>query len=146
MFDVLISMAAVEGAVAADLFAGSGALGIEALSRGAAHVWFVDEAKAAVAAIRANLVATGFDRRAEVVRADVLQWLQWLEHPPRLDFVLCDPPYGYVGWPALLSALRGLSGLVVMETGDDLDPGDGWEVLRAKRYGGTVVTVARPVD
>jgi 16S rRNA (guanine966-N2)-methyltransferase len=143
MFDLLTGMAAVEGVVAADLFAGSGALGIEALSRGAAQVWFVDDDTGAVAAIRANLLATGFEDRGRVVRADVLRWLQ---HAARLELVLCDPPYRYEQWPALLQALRGVSGLVLIETGDRLDPGPGWQVLKAKRYGGTVVTVARPVD
>jgi 16S rRNA (guanine966-N2)-methyltransferase len=143
MFDVLASLAAVEGAVVADLFAGSGALGIEALSRGAARVTFVDHDKEAIAAIRANLLATGFGARGQVVRADVLRWL---EDAPRLGLAMCDPPYDYDRWPALLRVLRGRSGLVLLETGDALDLGGGWEVLRAKRYGGTVVTVARPVD
>jgi 16S rRNA (guanine966-N2)-methyltransferase len=143
MFDVLASLGAVEGAVVADLFAGSGALGIEALSRGASRAWFVDCDKSAIAAIRANLQATGFEGRGQVVRADVLRWL---ERAPFLGLVMCDPPYRYDRWPALLPALRELGGLVLIETGDTLDLGGGWEVLRAKRYGGTVVTVARPVD
>jgi 16S rRNA (guanine966-N2)-methyltransferase len=143
MFDLLTGTAAVEGVVAADLFAGSGALGIEALSRGAGLVWFVDHDKGAVAAIRANLEATGFEDRGRVVRADALRWLQ---HAAHLELVLCDPPYRYEQWPPLLQAMRAVSGLVVMETGDRLDPGRGWQVLKAKRYGGTVVTVARPVD
>lgn len=143
MFDVLASMAAVDRAVVADLFAGSGALGIESLSRGAADVWFVDHDKGAVEAIRANLLATGFEDRGHVVRSDVLRWLQ---HAPPLELVLCDPPYGYEHWPSLLGALTRVSGLVLTETGNHLDPGPGWEVLKVKRYGGTVVTVARPVD
>ena len=143
MFDVLASLTAVDGALVGDLFAGSGALGIEALSRGASKVWFVDHDKGAVATIRANLLATGFEERGHVVRADVLRWLQ---HAPPLELVLCDPPYRYQYWPSLLGALCGVSGLVLTETGDHLDAGPGWEVLKAKRYGGTVVTVARPVD
>jgi 16S rRNA (guanine966-N2)-methyltransferase len=143
MFDVLATMAAVDGAVVADLFAGSGALGIEALSRGAAQAWFVDHDKEAVAAIGANLRATGFEDRGHVARSDVLRWLH---HAPPLELVLCDPPYQYEHWPSLLEALWGVSGLVLTETGDRLAAGPAWEVLRAKRYGGTVVTVARPVD
>jgi 16S rRNA (guanine966-N2)-methyltransferase len=142
IFDVLGSMAAVEGAVAADLFAGSGALGIEALSRGAARVSFVDHDQRAVATIRANLAATGFaGPRAGVVRADALRWL---DSAAPLDLVLCDPPYAYHRWPALLGALASVTGLVLLETGDRLDLGAGWQVLREKHYGGTVVTVARP--
>jgi 16S rRNA (guanine966-N2)-methyltransferase len=144
IFDVLGSMAAVEGAVVADLFAGSGALGIEALSRGAAHVSFVDREQRAVATIRANLAATGFARpRAEVVRADVLRWL---DSAAPVDLVFCDPPYAYHRWPALLGPLASVTGLALLETGDRLDLGAGWQVLKEKHYGGTVVTVARPAD
>ena len=143
IFDVLGSMAAVEDAVVGDLFAGSGALGIEALSRGAQHVSFVDHDKRAVATIRANLLATGLGARSQVVRADVLRWL---EHAAPLDLVLCDPPYAYDRWPALLGALLGVARLVLLETGHALDLGGAWEVLNLKQYGGTVVTVARPAD
>ena len=65
---------AVEGARVLDLFAGSGALGLEALSRGAAEATFVDSAAAAVGAVNANLVALGGD--AEVRRADALRFLR----------------------------------------------------------------------
>ena len=54
---------------------------------------------------------------------------------------LIDPPYAFDEWSQLLGALRAT--VVVCETAGELDPGDGWEVLRAKRYGGTVVTVAQ---
>jgi 16S rRNA (guanine966-N2)-methyltransferase len=64
----------VEGAAVLDLFAGSGALGLEALSRGAERVTFVDSAPAALRALRANLAALGID--AEVVRADAVRWLR----------------------------------------------------------------------
>jgi 16S rRNA (guanine966-N2)-methyltransferase len=143
IFDVLGSLAVVEDAVVADLFAGSGALGIEALSRGAAHVSFVDRDQRAVATIRANLVATGFGDRSDVVRADVLGWL---ETAPGLDVALCDPPYAYRGWPALLKALASVTRLALLETGALLDLGGAWQVLRVKHYGGTVVTVARPAE
>src|SRR5690349_20918096 len=64
----------VEGARVLDLFAGSGALGLEALSRGAASATFVDSAPAAIRAVKANLAALGAE--AEVVRADALRWLR----------------------------------------------------------------------
>src|SRR4051794_3909992 len=63
----LLGIDAVEDATVVDLFAGSGAFGIEALSRGAAHATFVDGDRRAVAATRANLAATGFERQATVV-------------------------------------------------------------------------------
>jgi 16S rRNA (guanine966-N2)-methyltransferase len=83
---------AVEGARVLDLFAGSGALGLEALSRGAAEATFVDSAAAAVRAVQANLEALGGD--AEVRRADALRFLGAAAGNARqYDLVLLDPPY-----------------------------------------------------
>jgi 16S rRNA (guanine966-N2)-methyltransferase len=142
IFDVLFSLDAVEGAVVADLFAGSGALGIEALSRGASRAVFVDRDRAAVASIRANLDACDFGPdRASVVHDEVARWVS---RAPPLDLVLADPPYDYSGWPALLAGLAPVADLVVVESRNPLEPGGAWRVLKDKRYGGTVVTVIRP--
>jgi 16S rRNA (guanine966-N2)-methyltransferase len=125
----------------ADLFAGSGALAIEALSRGASHAVLVDHSPAAVAAIRANLAATGLAERAEVVRDDVARWAQ---RAAPVGVVLCDPPYAFSGWDRLLAGFWPLCDLAVFESAAVIEPGARWRVLREKRYGGTVVTVARP--
>jgi 16S rRNA (guanine966-N2)-methyltransferase len=83
---------AVEGARVLDLFAGSGALGLEALSRGAAEATFVDSSAASVAAVRANLEAVGGE--AEVRRGDALRFLRAAAGDTRhYDLVLLDPPY-----------------------------------------------------
>ena len=82
----------VQDARVLDLFAGSGALGLEALSRGAAQATFVDSAAASVAAVRANLEALGGE--AEVRRADALRFLGTATGETRqYDLVLLDPPY-----------------------------------------------------
>jgi 16S rRNA (guanine966-N2)-methyltransferase len=82
----------VAGARVLDLFAGSGALGIEALSRGAAEATFVDSAPAAVRAIKANLDALGI--RGEVRRSDALAFLGAASRrSPDYDLVFLDPPY-----------------------------------------------------
>ena len=89
LFSILGS---VDGQRVLDLYAGSGALGIEALSRGAASATFVESARPALAAIRANLDATGDD--AEVAAADVIRWLSAAAEAEReFDLVFCDPPY-----------------------------------------------------
>jgi len=80
------------GATVLDLFAGSGALGLEALSRGAAHVTFVEQSGAALRALRANIDALGAGDDVTVVRGDAIQYAAALE-PLAFDIVLADPPY-----------------------------------------------------
>ena len=138
VFSSLASLDAVVDATVADLFAGSGAMGIEALSRGARRATFVDSSPAAVAAIRANLTTTELGDAATVVRADVLRWL---EGAPAVDLALVDPPYAFDAWEDLLERLD--AGVAVLESGRELDVGEQWRVLRLKRYGGTVVTIVR---
>ena len=81
----------VDGARVLDLYAGSGALGIEALSRGAASAVFVERDPGALAAIQRNL--SPLDVEARVERADVVRWLAHAEGP--FDLVFCDPPYDW---------------------------------------------------
>jgi len=81
-----------------DLFAGTGSLGIEALSRGAGHVTYVESARPALMALRRNLVALGFSDRARVLKSEVLRGLEMLAaQGERFDLVLLDPPYRK-GW------------------------------------------------
>lgn len=145
VFDILFSLGGVEGLQVADLFAGSGAMGIEALSRGAASVTFVDRHPGALAALRANLASVGLgdaERRGDVtvVRADVTSWVA--STASRYDLILCDPPYDFAGWPDLLADLP--ADLAVLESGSPITAPQGWGVVKSKRYGGTIVTVARP--
>ena len=98
MFNALESLEAVAGATVLDLFAGSGALGIEALSRGAARCTFVEHDRAALAAVRANLEATGLAGRAEVVSGDAHRALtSFSAAGRRFDLALLDPPYARHG-------------------------------------------------
>jgi 16S rRNA (guanine966-N2)-methyltransferase len=146
----------LQGARVWDLFAGSGAMGIEALSRGAAHTTFVDHGRPAVSAVRANLATLGYGpQRSSVVCADVLNWVRpelgsatpelgsARPEPAEVDLVMADPPYVWQGWDVLLERLAHLRPLVLAETGSELALPPGWLALRAKRYGGTVVTLAR---
>ena len=122
-----------------DVFAGTGAMGIEALSRGAARATFVDHDPAALESIRVNLVSTGLYTRGTVVQADALGWLAGA---PAFDVAFVDPPYGFEGWPAVLADLR--AGLVVLESDGPVEVGGRYALDAVKHYGGTVITVARP--
>jgi 16S rRNA (guanine966-N2)-methyltransferase len=83
----------LSGAAFLDLFAGSGAAGIEALSRGAAHVTFVEHDSQAIRTIHANLERTGFANvgRATIVRADAIEWLK--TQSDHFEIAVIDPPY-----------------------------------------------------
>jgi 16S rRNA (guanine966-N2)-methyltransferase len=142
--------AAVPGARVLDLYAGSGALGIEALSRGAAGAVFVDSDREAVAAIRANLALTGTDDRASVVRSSVASFLAAGRHGP-FDLVFLDPPYAQGPPVQDLEALvaggfldAGAS--VVLETRglDAPPPLEGLDVVSRRRYGDTTLVFLRP--
>jgi 16S rRNA (guanine966-N2)-methyltransferase len=138
-FNALGSLGLVEGAVVVDLFAGSGAMGIEALSRGASRATFVDADRSAVDTIRSNLDRTGLDRTATVIRADALRFAA--DESAGFDLALVDPPYAFDGWDDLLASLR--VAVVVIESDREIDPGEGWTVVRSRRYGSTVVTISR---
>lgn len=139
IFNALGSMDVLDG-VFVDLFAGSGALGLEALSRGASHVTFLDTDERALATVRANVATLGFGDRVIVRRADSMQ-------PPFAvlgDVALCDPPYGFDGWQTLLASLADAGfAVVVIESDREIDPGTRWATSKQRRYAGTVVTIAR---
>jgi 16S rRNA (guanine966-N2)-methyltransferase len=131
----LTSMGVLAGATVLDLFAGTGALGIEALSRGAKHARFVDNAPASLRAIEQNLEALGFAEQSTVVRADAATFR------PRgaVDIAFIDPPYTWDAWPALLSHL--LATVAVCEAGHPIEAPPGWELVRSDRYGTTVISL-----
>jgi 16S rRNA (guanine966-N2)-methyltransferase len=138
----------IEGASVLDLFAGSGALGIEALSRGAAAVTFVDQQPRGLAILRQNLDALGFKDRARLVRSDVVRWLEASPDAVRsADYVFLDPPYEDVVLDRALQALdRHVSDAVVLaehSRRQQLPALQRLRVDRERRYGDTIVTVLR---
>lgn len=142
MFNSLYSLGAIEDAKVIDVFAGSGALGIEALSRGAAHCVFAESDRRALDALRENLSTLGFEDRATVVVGDGARALATRSD---LDLVLLDPPYAFEGWADLLSTVEGSvahDAVVVIESGREVDLPAGWETHRVRHYGSTVVTLA----
>jgi 16S rRNA (guanine966-N2)-methyltransferase len=132
--------AEIPGARVLDLFAGSGALGLEALSRGAAEAVFVESGAPALRALRANLDALGAIGRSTVVRGDALKYLAGLGEGA-FDLAFADPPYGKGLAAALVSAFQDLrfARLLCVEhrVSDALPPVEG---ARERRYGDTVLT------
>ncbi len=144
-----IVAAHVEGARVLDLFAGSGAIGIEALSRGAAHVTFVDRQDRGLAILRQNLDALGFKQRAKIVRPDVARWI---EAPPdeleTADLIILDPPYGDAVFDRSLQAIdRSTSGATVVaeySRRQRLPALMRLQLGRGLRYGDTMLAELRP--
>jgi 16S rRNA (guanine966-N2)-methyltransferase len=137
-FNALGSLDAVEGARVVDLFAGTGALGIEALSRGAEHATFVERERAALGVIERNLVAAGVAAAATIVRADAVRYL---DTAPACDLALIDPPYAFDGWADVLERLD--AEIAVAESNREIEAPSPWVMLRTRRYGTTVVTIVR---
>lgn len=136
VFNSLGSMGVLEGATVVDLYAGSGALGIEALSRGAESCVFVERDRSALAALRENLKTLGIEDRARVASTDVLAYAPGISG---VDIALIDPPYTFTHWPELLAVLR--ADLVVAESGHEVTAPQGWTQLKVRRHGRTVFTI-----
>jgi len=132
VFNSLGSLDAVDGARVLDLFAGTGAMGIEAISRGAAHCTFVEIDRAALQVLRVNIASLGIDAESSVLQSDAMRAAS-----DQYDLVIADPPYGFTEWAALLENLH--TPLVVLESGSFIETPEGWEELRQKRYGRTFV-------
>lgn len=130
----------IGGADVADLFAGSGALGLEALSRGAAHVTFVERSRRAIGVLERNIRSLEADGVTTVVRGDALAHLHRLD-PARCDLALADPPYGrgHAHRLVTLFARRPFAReLWVEHRSDESLPPD--VPVRQRRYGDTVLT------
>lgn len=128
-------MGVIEGALVADLYAGSGAMGIEALSRGAAHCTFIENDRAALQVLNDNVANLGLKPVTTIVQGSVESHLQRLD----ADIVLADPPYDGVDWNSMLLELS--APLLVAEGSREVEPIGGWTTLKARRYGRTWVTI-----
>jgi 16S rRNA (guanine966-N2)-methyltransferase len=96
---------AVEGARVLDLFAGSGALGLESLSRGAASVEFVEKARQSLEALERNVASLGVEGRARIRKGDALKFAETLQ-AEAYDIVFADPPYDLGAGPKLVALFR----------------------------------------
>jgi 16S rRNA (guanine966-N2)-methyltransferase len=146
LFGALDARGVLDGAAVLDLFAGSGALGLEAASRGAESAVLVESAREAAGVARRNALTLGLDG-VRVVQATVQRYLATATDPPA-DVVLLDPPYAF-GEAKLAAVLTALDGgplapgaLVVVEReARSAEPAwpEGWTGEGARRYGGTAL-------
>lgn len=135
-----------EGANVLDLFAGTGALGIEALSRGAKRATFVENERNALSILRENLAALDLSGSSTIVAADALHSFA---PGAQFDLVFLDPPYGMetaraaLGLAARCVAQPGVIALESNAKEPELDPPSGFTVWKSRRYGGTRITLYR---
>lgn len=147
LFNVLTHRYAdhLEGARVLDLFSGTGALGLEAISRGAAHCTFIEESVEGRGLIRTNVEALGLQGRTKLFRRDATRLGEAGTIQP-FNLLFADPPYGKsLGEAALQSARQGgwlAPGAlcVVEETADvTFNPGEGFELVDERSYGDTII-------
>lgn len=149
LFSMLVSrLGSFEGLSVADLFAGSGALGLEALSRGAASCVFVEQDPAAIRALRANIAALRAADQCDVRAASVLA-LGPVKAP--LDLILLDPPYGSDAGSVALDKLQrlgwvGPASWISLETAVNEEPRiKGLEMVAERKVGKARITLLRAV-
>ena len=140
VFNALGSAGILDGATVLDLFAGTGAMGIEALSRGAQRCVFVERDRNALVTLHRNIESLGLAERSEIVQGDALGAAS-----RDADVLIADPPYGFAGWSDLISRAR--APFLVLEADSPVPAPEGWETVRERRYGRTHVTfLARASD
>ncbi len=144
LFNVLGHQIDFEGLRVLDLFAGTGALGLEALSRGAAHVTFVDDGRVAQGLIRKNIDLTRSANRTALIRRDATRLG---ENPdPAYDLAFLDPPYGKsLGQKALTAMTQGGwltdDALIIWEENTPMKAPDGFDLHDTRKYGDTHISL-----
>ncbi len=144
----------VEGYRVADLFAGSGALGLEALSRGAAELVAVEMSAGALAVLKDNFRLLGLGREARALRRDLSRGFSFLDDLGPFDLILADPPYGRQWYEVIIRKMPlgalAQGGRLVVETGQGenrgmADPaGNLWNVQTKRKYGQTEISILTP--
>jgi 16S rRNA (guanine966-N2)-methyltransferase len=154
LFGILESAGVVRGARVLDLYAGTGALALEALSRGAARAVLVESSREALAVTRGNVASLGLGDSARVLAADVRDAVRRLEGEPPFDVVLADPPWALVDTGEALRVLAELArssllaedALVILEHSSRTPPPDveGLTKDQTRRYGDAALTFYKP--
>lgn len=143
----------IEGVRVLDMFAGTGSVGIEALSRGAAHATFIDKARAAVTTVERNLRETGLEDKAWVIHGDAFHYVAHHEGEP-YDLVYIAPPQYEDLWADALMTVDGAEvlaprGLVVVQIHPKEDhavPLNRLERTHQRRYGSTLLLFYKPPE
>lgn len=141
IFNMLAARMNLVDITVADLFAGSGSFGIEALSRGAANVTFVERNRDAARVLAGNLDTLGFADRAELIVAPVETALRRLEP---VDLVFCDPPYADDPWLDVLERVQ--ADLLVGHAEIPVALTDRWEEVTRRSYGRAQIVIARRAE
>jgi 16S rRNA (guanine966-N2)-methyltransferase len=148
LFSMLTHHDVIHGARVLDLFAGTGALGLEALSRGAAEVCFVENGRAGQKLLRENIEKLRAEGETTLMRNDATRLGPWPN--ARFDLVFLDPPYGKgMGQTALAAARAGgwlaPDAMIVWEENAPMNAPEGFERTDKRKYGDTHVTLLRHV-
>ena len=137
----------LDGFVVLDLFSGSGNLGIEALSRNASNVFFVEKQKPVADILRENIINCGFERQSDTLVMDFRKAIKYLtKENMSFDLILIDPPYGMLMDKEITEliesagALLNTYGTIVLEHNKPLEFSDRTFTLDTKNYGGTNIT------
>ncbi len=149
LFSMLMRYGAPDGCRVLDLFAGTGALGLEALSRGATHVTFVDDGRKALSLIKQNIALTKSADETQVLTRDATKLSECSVDP--YDLVFLDPPYGKsLGRAALSAAMNGgwltEDALIVWEENAPMMAIDGFAREDTRKYGDTHITILSRTD
>lgn len=134
-------------AVVLDLYAGAGALGLEALSRGAAHCTFVEKSQSALQALRANIAKLRYEEQSELANADVHNWIKRPKRCSKFDIIFSDPPYATEAAANTLTAIEShldltIHPIIVIQCGSREalpESTAALEKTRSERYGDTAL-------
>jgi 16S rRNA (guanine966-N2)-methyltransferase len=148
IFNVLVHRMDIQGTRVLDLFAGSGSLGLEALSRGAAHATFVEQSAAAITHLERNIQALGCEAATELAAVDAISFLDAAR--PAYDLIFADPPYrmehtAEIPDIVMAKGLLAQSGFLLIEHAADLRfvSNTRYQVGPEKKFGRTIVTFFR---
>lgn len=141
IFNMLLPIIELDDCRVLDLFAGSGSFGLECLSRGAAHVTFVERNRQAAAVIQRNVDTLGFADRATLLTANVESVVRTA---PAVELAFCDPPYTDDVWADLLPMVP--AEVLVGHASFDIPLTEAWVELKRRTYGRSRIVIAERID